>query len=264
MSNHINRLYCTDALTGLRALPPASVPLTVTSPPWDDARNFGGHEFDWGKVADELWRVTSPGGIVCWEYQDQIRDGSETATSARQRLHFLDLGFRIYQTIYALKWSFRRTPRRFYRQVSQVSVLSKGRPNTINLLRDRRNSTAGNFYQRHNFREVDGRYSASFCGVIGEYGIRGDTWLYHVGGRKSSDGPYPDHPALMPKKLARDLIRAFSNPGDLVLDPCSGAATTAKMSILTGRRFLGFEPHEPYFQIAERRVSEALLSVKAA
>jgi site-specific DNA-methyltransferase (adenine-specific) len=257
-----NRILNRDALTGLGALPPASVPLTVTSPPFDDARDYGGHDFDFPAIAEELWRVTVAGGVVCWQIQDRVPKGgrasSMSCTSARQLLHFRDeLGFWLYQTLYIVSWAFRPTIRRYYQQTSQLFVLSKGRPLTINLLKDRKNSTAGKV-NRVNWRKRSGQMVKTYTGLVGERGYRGDTWLYQAGWGKTTKDKYAfGHTALMPEALARDLILSFSNPGDLVLDICAGAGTTCKMALLTGRRYLGFEPWDFAYGLAQRRMADA-------
>lgn len=253
----VNRILHCDALTGLGALPPASVPLTVTSPPYDSQRDYGGHDFEWRAIAEELWRVTAKNGVVCWQYQDQILDGSESCTSASQKLFFRQLGFRAYQTLYVVSWSFRRSSRRYYTQTSQVFVLSKGRPRTVELLRDRPNATAG-AVNRVNWRKADGRIVKKYTGTVGEYGFRGDAWLYKAGyGQSTKDSYAHDQGAVMPEGLARDLILTYSKPGDLVLDICAGAATTCKMALLTGRRYLGFEPWDFAYGLAQRRMADA-------
>jgi hypothetical protein len=131
----INKLIQCDAVIGMQSLRNDHVPLTVTSPPYDEIRDYGGHYFDFGAIANELWRITRPGGVVCWHVQDQIIDGSESCTIDRQTLCFRDLGFTLYQRIYVVGLSYRRSPRRYYRQTSIVLVLSKGRPDTVHLLR---------------------------------------------------------------------------------------------------------------------------------
>ena len=65
------------------------------------------------------------------------------------------------------------------------------------------------------------------------------------------------HPAQFPESLARDHILSWSNPGDTVLDPFLGSGTTGKMAILEGRRFIGIEREEKYFDIACKRIEEA-------
>ena len=62
--------------------------MTLTSPPYDDLRRFGGHAFDFdtfSAVAEELYRITMPGGVVVWVVADAIIDGGETGTSDARR-----------------------------------------------------------------------------------------------------------------------------------------------------------------------------------
>src|SRR4051794_336680 len=94
-----NILRQCEALEGLADVPPDSIPLVVTSPPWGKTRTYGGHQFVFEPVAAELWRVIKPGGIVCWHHQDQIEDGSESCEHCEQLLYFRWLGFRVHQTL---------------------------------------------------------------------------------------------------------------------------------------------------------------------
>jgi site-specific DNA-methyltransferase (adenine-specific) len=66
-----------------------------------------------------------------------------------------------------------------------------------------------------------------------------------------------EHHALMGEQIAGDLIRSWSRPGSLVLDPMCGAGTTLKAALLLDRFYLGFEIYAPYCEIAERRLRDA-------
>jgi site-specific DNA-methyltransferase (adenine-specific) len=61
----------------------------------------------------------------------------------------------------------------------------------------------------------------------------------------------------MGEGLAADLIRSWSRDGDVVLDPMSGSGTTAKMALLNNRRYLGFEIHREYHDMAVNRLRKA-------
>lgn len=98
-SKFCNTLIHGCGVAGMKNLPDHSIPLVVTSPPYDGLRNYGGHVFYFKPMARELWRVIAEGGVVCWHVQEQIVSGSETGTSSEQRLYFRDLGFRLHQTL---------------------------------------------------------------------------------------------------------------------------------------------------------------------
>ncbi len=259
----INKLLNCDAVTGMRSLPNDHVPLTVTSPPFDTVRDYGGHSFNFEEIASELWRVTRPGGVVCWHVADSVREGSESCTIDEQTLFFRKLGFRLYQRIYVVAMSYRKSPRRYYRQTSIVLVLSKGRPDTVILLNDRRINNAGRISGGGlTYRERDGTVTRRPPGINPSHGVRGDCWVVDVGGYKTTKDHYAfAQGALMPERMARDLIRSYSEPGDLVLDPMAGAGTTLKMALLWHRKYVGFEPWDKAFKIAQRRMTDAYSSL---
>ena len=64
------------------------------------------------------------------------------------------------------------------------------------------------------------------------------------------------HPTQKPIKLMVDLIRDFTDPGDLVLDPFCGSGTTGVAALQLGRRFIGIELDPKYAKIARERLSE--------
>ena len=258
----IDKILCCDGIQGMQALPDACISLTVTSPPYDGLRSFGGQRWDMGifrGIAEELWRVTMPGGVVVWVVADAIVDGSETGTSARQKLYFQEIGFRIHHTMIMDKAGSRWPCKvRYGDSVEYAFILSKGRPRTINLLQDKHNRYAGQV-QNFNRREVDGRLiPAGRSRPISECGHRRAIWKYAAGSGLTTRDRYAfDHPAVMPEAMARDHILSWSRPGDLVFDPMAGAGTTCKMAVLNHRRYLGCEINPQYHEIAIRRVREA-------
>ena len=64
------------------------------------------------------------------------------------------------------------------------------------------------------------------------------------------------HPTQKPILLLEDLIKTFSNENDLVVDLTMGSGSTGVAALRTGRRFVGIEKDENYFNIAVRRLSE--------
>lgn len=262
----MNKLLHCDALTGLADVPDESISLVVTSPPWGKTRLYGWHEFDFEPIASELWRVIQPGGVVCWHYQDQIEDGSLSCEHCEQLLYFRWLGFRVHETLTIVTIRNKPLARRHYRTVSQVYVLSKGRPAVVNRLQIVKNRTVGGKHQ-HKFRGEDGVFSRRMVWETRDYGYRSDVWAhdedagiwaYPVGGTTTCEDRAAinsRHGAIMPRKLAYDLIRTYSRPGSLVLDICGGTGTTGVAALEAGRRYLLFEPWDEAIGHARRRLA---------
>ena len=95
----INKIYCEDCLDTMSRMPDGFIDMTVTSPPYDNLRTYNGYSFDFEKVAKELFRVTKDGGVVVWVVGDATVNGSETGTSFRQALYFMECGFRLHDTM---------------------------------------------------------------------------------------------------------------------------------------------------------------------
>jgi DNA modification methylase len=256
----INHLRCCDCVEGMRELPDDCIPVTVTSPPYDRLRDYGGHEFTeevFRGIAHELWRVTSPGGVVAWVVADQI-NGGYSGTSFRQALYFMEIGFRLHDILIMTRMGNLYVGPR-YGKIEFGFVLSKGLPRSINLIRNKPNKHAGKRF-RFFSRLRDGTPRVSrFAKPVAEMGLKGPIWEFSAGYLTTTPDRYvlSQHPAVMPDAMAEDLITSWSRPGDLVLDPMAGAATTCKMALLSHRRYLGFEIHEPFFQLAQRRMRDA-------
>ena len=75
----------------LKDLDDDSIDLVVTSPPYDNLREYKGYTFDFELVAKELFRVIKKGGVVVWVVNDSVINGGESGTSFKQALYFKDI-----------------------------------------------------------------------------------------------------------------------------------------------------------------------------
>ena len=66
------------------------------------------------------------------------------------------------------------------------------------------------------------------------------------------------HPTQKPVALIEYLIRTYTNEGETVLDFTIGSGTTAVAAINTGRNFIGIEKDKNYFEIANKRIKDAM------
>lgn len=237
-------------------VPDARIPLTVTSPPYGTMRLYGGHGWDFTTAAKELYRITMPGGVLVWVVQEQIVAGAESGDSARQRLFFMHLGFRCHQTMVMMRPGSRQyTPKRYGGPLEYAFIFSKGAPRSFHPIADRRRKEMRQRPVAH--RNLDGSRYLGTLSKANKYVRRLAVWSYAVGKYTAQESYAFEHPALMPEKMAAELIRSWSDVGDLVFDPFAGAGTTLKMALLNHRQYLGFEVNPEYVEIAKGRLNEA-------
>jgi DNA modification methylase len=191
---------------------------------------------------------------------DATVNGSETGTSFRQALRFMEIGFRLHDTMIWNKGGFTGVGSvqcRYGPSTEFMFVLSKNAPKAFNPIRDRKNIHAGTKANGKLVRLPDGRCirKTHEFKPLGETGIRFNVW--RINPEMSNTNRF--HPAQFPEALARDHILSWSNEGDVVLDPFSGSGTTAKMSKHNGRRYIGIEISEDYCEIAAERLRQGVL-----
>ena len=259
----LNKIYNCDCLEGLKKLESNSIPLTVTSCPYDDIRSYQG-TCNWNfeifkPIAEELYRVTKPGGIVVWVVGDAVVDGSETGSSFKQALYFKEIGFKLHDTMIYEKNSSsfpaKLTSKRYTQIFEYMFVFVKGKiRNDITLIADKRNKWAGwtNWGQKSQYDTEGNLNKVSNIKPIPEFSLRNNIWKYNV----SFNDKIVKHPAVFPEQLAEDCILSWSVEGDTVLDPFMGSGTTAKMALLNKRNYIGFELNEEYYNGILKRLEK--------
>lgn len=261
----INKIYCKDCVDGMHELDSGCVDLIVTSPPYDSLRSYNGFNFDESiqiQIINQMFRVLKDGGVAVWVVGDGTIGGSETGTSFKQALKFIDIGFKLHDTMIYQKHN--PTPNtgngvRYQQSFEYMFVFSKGKPKTVHLLTEPRRNECGDrrtvrMIRRQ--RNVDGEFEAERRYEIKQIVPRSNIWNYKVGlHNTTSDKIAFKHPAIFPEQLAVDHILSWSNENDLVLDPFIGSGTVAKACILTNRKYIGFEISGEYCKIAEERLS---------
>jgi len=255
----INQIICGDCVEVMKSWPEECIDLTVTSPPYDNLRDYRGYTFDFESIARELYRVTKPGGVVVWVVGDATINGSETGTSFRQALYFKDVcGFNLHDTMIYQKNAFPFPDKTRYAQVFEyMFVLSKGKPNTTNIIRvptkeANRIKNKKSCQRLPNGETVPMKYETGKSERNKE-----NVWMFEVGYMKTTKDKFAfQHPAMFPEQLAHDHIISWSNEGDIVFDPMCGSGTTCKMAKQLGRNFIGIDISEEYCEIARKRIAE--------
>jgi len=213
--------------------------LVITSPPYDNLRDYDSVVNE--EIYSELYRVLDYGGVVCWNVFDQKNENGYSCTSIKQALRFVDAGFNLHQYLIYEKNSVAFNANRhgkLYTNIFEfVFIFSKGNPKTVNLLCDKKNKYAGQ-------SSYDGKVKE-----VAEFSPRTNIWKY-----TTSQNDKTGHPAVMPEKLARDLIYTYSNEEDNILDIYGGSGTTAKMAYLLNRNVVLCEINKEYYDKAIQRI----------
>jgi len=255
----LNTIYNMDCLIGMQRIPDGSVDLVVTSPPYDNLRTYNNDidktwgEHVWKPIIKELYRVVKKGGVVVWVVNDATINGSETGSSFRQALYFMECGFNLHDTmIYQKQNPIPQNHNRYEQSFEYMFVFSQGKPSTFNAIRvktlhggeqmnwgGRKTKMDDNQCRRHrddDFLEVKKDKPHT------------NVFTYSIGGDSTG------HPAVFPYNLARDHIISWSNEGDTILDPFMGSGTTAIACHREKRHFIGFELNKEYYDKAIKRI----------
>ena len=244
MEEYINKVIQGDCLEVMKGIPDKSVDMVLTSPPYDNLRDYKGYSFNFEGIAKELYRIIKDGGVVVWVVGDATIKGSETGTSFRQALYFKEIGFNLHDTmIYAKQNPVPYHHNRYNPQFEFMFVFSKGKPKIFNPIQE---NTKG--FKTGKYRYPDGSLKIANTPIIKETKMLNNIWYYVVGGKGNN------HPASFPEKLAEDHILSWSNEGDIILDPMAGSGTTLKMVKKNNRNYIGIEIAQEYVDIINKRL----------
>ena len=259
MNLPINSIICGDCLEVMKDWPTDCIDLTITSPPYDNLRDYQGYKFDFEGIAQQFYRITKQGGVVVWVVGDQTIDGSETGTSFKQALYFKEIGFNIHDTMIYLKKGFANPEHVRYHQVFEyMLVFSKGNPKTFNPIKDKLNTCVErrNFGQ-HTQRQQDGSLKVKVRKdkTISKFGMRYNVWEMKTASQENICKKNLLHPAQFPMALAKDHIISWSNPDEIILDPMCGSGTTCIAAKLLKRKYIGIDISNEYCKLSRNRLN---------
>lgn len=255
----LNRIYNENCVETLKRMPADFIDMTITSPPYDDLRDYNGYHFPVEEIAGLLFKKTKPGGVVIWVVGDRTVNGDETLSSFKHAFAFRDAGFRVHDTMLYVK----NNPipsdcgRRYRQAFEYMFCFSKGSPKTFNPITEPTKSAGqkitafritaagrGNVPDEDIGRQIKAERKVS------------NIFTYNVGTSSSRDKVAFGHPAIFPEKLVEDQIHTWTEAGDSVYDCFMGSGTTAKVAHIMNRKWLGSEISEEYVAIAEERIRQ--------
>ena len=232
------------------------VDLIITSPPFYGMLDHIDEPFHFGRAAGLIADSLKDGGVLCWNTFDAVIDGSYTGNSMRQVLTFMSpLGLNLWETIIRAKNP--RMPRghkRHRQNWEYVYILSKGSPNTANILKDHPSNSTYRYGIPTGLRKGGSETLDAKHFRTRRYNTTKRTTIWKIG----YSTKYPsEHQAGFPVQLAEDLIKTYSEEGDLVLDPMCGSGSTNIAALLHNRKSIGIDINKDYIYDAKQRINQA-------
>jgi len=237
------------------ALPQESISMAVSSPPYCMGKEYEqsedinvfieSHEL----LFPALIKALRPGGSLCWQVGYHVKDGSITP-----------LDYLVYDSLRAFPemklrnrvvWTFghgHHCSNRFSGRHETILWFTKGDEYEFDL--DAVRVTQKYPGKRHASGPKKGQLSGNPLGKN-----PGDVW--DIPNVKAKHVEKTHHPCQFPVGLVHRLVRALTKPGDLVLDPFCGVASSGVAALSLGRRFLGAEIMDDYVQIGKERLMAA-------
>ncbi len=232
-----NRLICGDAIEVMSQFPDACVDLVATDPPYNLGKRYG-------RYADNRpWE----------EYESFTREWLAQAVRVLKPTGsiYVFMGVRFIARLYAMledefglnfngwiTWHYTQgmgRTRGFSPRHEDILYFTKGQEFTFNL--DDIRIPQKYYRQRNNMAGAN----------------PGDVWHFsHV---HYSNPERENHPTQKPEALMERIIRASSNPGDVVLDPFVGSGTTCKVAAVLGRQWIGIDVNPEYIEMSRRRIA---------
>lgn len=258
-------LYHGDCLNGLRTVPDGAIKLIVTSPPYNIGKDYEDitHLDDYlealNPILDELIRVLSPEGSLCWQVGNYVNKGEIVPLDIVYYPLFKRHGLKLRNRII---WHFDHglhASKRFSGRYETLLWFTKTDNYTFNLDPVR---VPSKYPGKRHFKGVKyGQPSGNPLGknpsdiwkiVIHDW----ETALWDIPNVKANHPEKTIHPCQFPIELVERCVLALTNEGDWVLDPFSGVASAILAALMNGRRAMGCEKEEEYIKIAHERIQD--------
>ncbi len=256
----LDQLHPGDCLEGLARLKTGSVDLAFADPPFNigydydiyDDRVDADKYLDWSKQwIGEVARVLKPEGAFWLAIGDEYAAELKVIAHREVGLHLRNWVIWYYTFGVHCKKKFARSHAHLFYFVKDpkkftFNDISIRVPSARQLVYfDNRADPKG--------RVPDDTWILRPQDVPDGFDPQGDTWYVpRVCGTFKERAGW--HGCQMPEQLLGRIIRACSNPGDIVLDPFGGSGTTLITAKKLDRRFLGFELSPEYAQQIQSRL----------
>lgn len=254
-----------DCVETMRALPDAFAKLVITSPPYnvgkayEKARALSQYLDGLRPAVEQIVRVLSPDGSVCWQVGNYVEDGEVFPLDIYFYPLFKEYGLKLRNRIV---WHFEHglhASKRFSGRYETLLWFTKGDAYTFNLDSVR---VPSKYPGKTHFKgQKRGLPSGNPLGknpsdvwriVVHDW----ETALWSIPNVKANHPEKTIHPCQFPIELVERCVLALTNERDWVLDPFSGVGSALLAGLKNGRRAVGCEKEKEYVEIALRRIAD--------
>ena len=256
-------LYHGDCRTGLAAVPDGAIKLIITSPPYnlgkayEDPAHLETYLEALSPVVDELVRVLSPQGSLCWQVGNYVDKGEVFPLDILYYPFFKSHGLKLRNRIV---WHFDHglhASKRFSGRYETLLWFTKTDDYTFNLdpVRVPSKYPGKRHFKGAKYGQPSGNPLGKNPADIWKIVVRDwETSLWDIPNVKANHPEKTIHPCQYPIELVERCVLALTNEDDWVLDPFSGVASALLAALRNGRRGMGCEKEAEYIQIARERI----------
>ncbi len=255
-----------DCLDGLRRVPDSSIKLIISSPPYNIGKEYEKtieleHYVDnMRPVLEELVRVLSPEGSLCWEVGNYVEKGE---------VYPLDMFF--YPIFKCLNlflrnrivWHFNHglhCSKRFSGRYEAILWFTKTDNYTFNL----DNVRVPSKYPGKTYYKKGKNYGKPSGNPLGKnpsdkWEVVAQDWekeMWDIPNVKANHPEKTIHPCQFPIELVQRCVLALTNESDWVLDPFSGVGSAMLAALIHGRRAFGCEKDAKYVAATKERINQ--------
>jgi len=259
-------LVCGDTLETLRGLPNGCAKIVISSPPYNigkeyEARKELNHYLQSLRpILSELVRVLADGGSLCWQVGNYVEDSEVFPLDTFFYPIFKDLGLRLRNRVV---WHFEHGLHcsvRFSGRYETLLWFTKGEHYTFNLdavrvrskYPGKTNFRAGPDYGKPSGNPLGKNPSDVWKLMIHEW----ETGLWDIPNVKANHPEKTVHPCQFPIELVERCVLAFTNKGELLLDPFSGVASALLAALRHDRRAMGIDKETKYINEGKKRIAQ--------
>lgn len=253
-----------DVLEACQQIPPESVSLIITSPPYNLGKNYEKqitleNYLAWQTtVLEQLTKLLTPTGNLCWQVGNYVEDGETFPLDMYFYPLIKKLGLKLRNR---LIWHFEHglhASHRFSGRYETLLWFTKGDSYTFNLDAVRVPSKYPG--KLHYKGEKKGQPSGNPLGknpsdfwtfLAAEW----DNGIWEIPNVKANHPEKTEHPCQFPVELAERCVLALSNENDWILDPFAGVGSSLIAGLKNKRRVIGIERDKTYCDISRARIT---------